>query len=178
MRFHKKIEKKMREKKWEENYIARTLEILRHAHKNKHPFIKFLDKTLIWFALGISILGNFVISISLAPMILMLPSVVVIMIAIVLGLCFGLLIDIFIRDIDYVTHHHYIIASIFLPAIALINIYVVSNILGTLETIDNFRKVFPNFNLLDLKIAIFLYLISFLLPHMVFKIMEYFENVQ
>ncbi|MBT3464417.1 hypothetical protein HOD20_07110 [archaeon] len=175
MKLHHRIKKRMKEKNWEDNYINKTLEILHIADKKKHPFLKWLDKAMVWFALFISIIGNLLVSLALGPMVLILPLWVIILMSIILGICFGALVDMLIRDIEYITHHHYIIASVFLPIIALINIFVVTKSLMWLSTLGRFNELFPNFHINDIKIIFPIYLVSFLIPHTIYKIIEKIE---
>ena len=58
------IKKYLSEKGWKKSDINKTLRIIEHAKKNKHPQIKVLDKLVYWFSLLIAILGNLLISVS------------------------------------------------------------------------------------------------------------------
>ena len=175
MKLHHRIKKRMKENNWEDNYIEKTLEILHIAENKKRPFLKWLDKTLIWFALLLSLIGNFIVSLVLGPMILILPLWVIIVMSIVLGICFGSLVDVLIRDIEHVTHHHYILAGIALPLIAVFNVIFVTKSLLFLSSLNKFNELFPTFHIEGVKIIFPIYLISFLIPHSIYKILERIE---
>jgi hypothetical protein len=68
--------------------------------------------------------GNFIISISLIPLLLALKSFQLYGSVIIIGLSFGLLFELLIRTIEMQAKHH-VFLSIIIPIIAVVNVFVI-----------------------------------------------------
>lgn len=166
MKLRKRLITKMKLKGWEPHFVNKTLEILEKAEKDKGTFIVFLDKSMYWFGLVVSLLGNFVISFALIPIYLFTPLYVVLPVTLLFALCFGFLIDLFIRDIDYIGTKHYIIAGLFLPLIAIFNMVLTKKFINDVSTVLLVNQ--PNTYIIGST-----YLISFLKPHLLRSFLEH-----
>ena len=121
------IKKYLSEKGWKKSDINKTLRIIEHAKKNKHPQIKVLDKLVYWFSLLIAIIGNLLISVSLIPLLLIFRGPELYFITVILGFSFGLLFELLVRTIEHLKTHHHIFLGIIIPILAVINFTIILN---------------------------------------------------
>ncbi|MBN2421758.1 hypothetical protein JXB41_00905 [Candidatus Woesearchaeota archaeon] len=167
---HHVLKKKLEKKGWHEKHISHAIETFIKAEEKKHPMLVKLDRNLGWIALLVSIVINLVVAFALIPLYLTMPTILVIVCIFFFGTCFGLLIDIFIRETDYFLYHHYIIAGIFIPAVSIITVYY------TLRLSNIISVYFPAAKSHNLFIVVFTYMISFSLPHIIYKYFEIKET--
>ncbi len=119
------------------------------------------NRILYWMSLLVLTISNFVISIVLIPFLLTINNYFLYIIIILLGIIFGSLFELLIEDIEHLNKKHHAIALIFIPAIAIINIFVTVNIANN---INQFLK----FNIIHEPIIISaIYVISFLTPYII-----------
>lgn len=122
---------RLRQKGWDVADIAHASQILNDS-EHKVGNIKFLDAILYWAALLVAILGNMVLSIVLIPFLLALHGLILYTVIITLGIAFGVLFDMLIRDIDTIGTHHHIMAGLFIPSLAIINVIYMTNFANSL----------------------------------------------
>jgi hypothetical protein len=157
------LKERLAEKGWSKSEINKTLRIIENAKKNKHPIIKILDSAVYWFSLMVAIVGNFMISIALIPMLLALKSIQLYVVIITLALSFGLLFELLIRTIELRTSHH-VFLGILIPIIALLNfifIVLVSNRIEVIISVGNHQN--------PILVGIW-YSIAFMLPYSFYQI--------
>jgi len=150
-------------KGWARQEARRTSYILATAHEAKTPILKFFDSLVYWTALGIAILGNFVLSIVLIPFLLILSGLSLYFALLLIGLAFGALLDFLLRIIERIGRQD-IIAEIFIPAIALINVYIMTNLANVLAL-----KIQLPLGVHNPLLVSVTYVIAFTLPHFFFK---------
>ncbi|MFH0875974.1 MAG: hypothetical protein V1859_08605 [archaeon] len=167
---HHTLRKNLAKKRWHENDISHALSAFSLAKEKKTRFMSFLDKSFAWFTLLVVIVINFVVLFSLIPVYLIMPLNFVALCIFVIGLCFGLLIDIVIKDIEHFTHHHYIIAGLVLPILSVTTLFYTFNLIMPISALFNVKPV-HNIALLSA-----LYLISYVAPHVTYKIIEFKER--
>ena len=124
---------RLKEKGWTQKEINKALRILGGSKKSKSKTILLLDKIVYWFALILAIVGNIILSVVLIPFLLALKNIHLYPVIIVIAFSFGLLFSILLRDIDGLDKRHHVIAGIFLPCLALINVYVMVNLANYLD---------------------------------------------
>jgi hypothetical protein len=149
------------EKGWNKNNINKTIKIIEKAKKNKHPKIKILDKAVYWFSLMLALIGNFIISLALIPVLLILKGAQLYTVVITLGLAFGLLFELLVRSIENLETKHYLFLGIVIPIIAVINFIIVSSNMKNFIGIEN-----PQ----DPTITGSIYAIAFILPYIVYQV--------
>lgn len=110
------------QKGWPSEEVDYTLSVFNSGEEGKSRIMKILENIVYWVAIIIAILGNMIIAVVLIPFFLVLPAFFLYFIVIILGLGFGLLYEILIRDIERVTGREMIIESIFIPSLALISV--------------------------------------------------------
>ncbi len=160
----KNIKKRLAEKGWSKRDINKTIKLIEKAKKNKHPKIKILDKAVYWFSLILAIIGNFIISIALIPVLLALKGIQLYIVIITIGLAFGLLFELLIRSIEHLKTKHHIFLSIIVPLIAIINFIIIVLLSNTIEKIIKIENLHNPFS-----IGI-VYAIAFILPFAIYQI--------
>jgi len=152
---------------WSTTDIAKTQKILAGAEQVKSPFIKTLDSLIYWVALLIAITGNFILSVVLVPFMLILSGYMLYLTIFVVGISFGSLFTIIFGYLRKLETTHHIIAGIFIPAIAMINIYIITNLSNKLIEILELNTIKHD----PLSIS-FTYIISFVAPYLYIRYRE------
>lgn len=148
---------------WSQQDIRKATTILQEAPAKRSPWIRVLDSILYWVLLGVAILANFIISIVLVPFLLVLTGPLLYGALFFLGLVFGTMLDVVVRETEYLQKKHVIVAEVLIPAIALINIYMITRLSNKLAAIMEL----PGSNNSPLYVAL-VYVIAFALPHFIY----------
>src|SRR3989338_4234439 len=98
----------MKDIKWTKSEVERAVRILKESEDKKPKGIKILDKSVYWIVLIVVVLGNMAVSIMLIPILLALRSFMLYLVIAVLGISFGFLFDMLIRDMNLDKKHHVI----------------------------------------------------------------------
>ncbi|MBI4149116.1 hypothetical protein HY491_01590 [Candidatus Woesearchaeota archaeon] len=87
-----------------------------------------LNRIVYWTALLVAIVGNVIISAALIPFLIVLRDFPLTLVIFTLGLTFGMLFNQLIQDIEFVDRSHHIIAGIFIPGLAVVNIFIMTRL--------------------------------------------------
>lgn len=155
--------KRLEKRGWENNEISRAVRILQAAKRNKTKEVIFLERHIYWILLLVLIASNFAISVALAIPLMILRGAPLYLIVAVLGLIFGLLFELVIRGIEHLESSHHLALVFFIPVIALVNIFVVSNIS------NNLAGKFGLHNTQNPITISLIYAISFVLPYIFYR---------
>jgi len=158
------IKKRLKQKGWKKKDIDKTVKIIQKAKENKHPHIKTLDNAVYWISLLVAIIGNFLISISLIPVLLILRSFPLYLTIITLGASFGLLFELLIRSIEHLETKHHLLLGILIPIIAIINVVIIVLISNRIEAILNIQ------NLQNPLLVGSVYAIAFIFPFTIYHV--------
>ena len=148
---------------WTKKEIEKAAKIIAKAKEKKSKGIAILDSMVYWLALAIAVIGNIIISITLIPILLALKTAFLYVIIITIGISFGLLFEIIIRDIENLEAKHHLIISFIIPLIAIANLIIITNYASKLEAI--LRLSNPHANIL---VAI-AYTIAFISPYVFYQ---------
>jgi hypothetical protein len=159
-----RIKEKLKKRGWTKREIDKTLKIVREAKKNKHPAIKFLDKTVYWISLTVAIISNFIISIALIPFLLTLNYFQLYLVIVTIGFGFGLLFELLIRSITHLRTKHHLFFGFLIPLIAIINVFIITNISNNLEKMLLIRNIHNPF-----AVSI-VYAVAFIMPYAVYHL--------
>ncbi len=151
----------MIERKWDKPEVEKAVRILKEAETEKTKAIKNLDKSIYWIVIIVVILGNIAASVMLIPVLLVLKSYTLYAIIALLGVCFGLLFDILVRDMENMANTRKVIAIFYVPILAIINLYIITVITNSLEI-----TLRLNNDQHSLLLVGFTYAISFILPYL------------
>lgn len=168
------LKKKLTEKGWTTKEIEHTMDILERPDTDirSKEYRRRMNPLIYWIALLVAIIGNFIVSVILIPFLLVLQGVILYSIIILLGIVFGALFSLLLRDIERASaQKNMVIGWIFIPAIAAINIYVVANISNELKEILIKSAIIQN----PLTISI-TYVAAFILPYVAAQIYLSMKN--
>ena len=157
--FVKSLQKSLLKKKWHKEEISKALRTLERT-KPKH-----LDSAVFLIAIIVSVIGNFLISISLLPLLLLADGVGLALILILVGICFGILFESLICGLGKTSKHHHVISGIFIPVIALLNTVLIINLSNKFINVMHISAS-PHFLSLSL-----VYVFASMIPFTVHKIM-------
>jgi hypothetical protein len=155
------LETRMETKGWQPKEIEKTVTILEQAPQKRSDWVRFLDVILYWAIFAVSILANFIVSIVLVPLLLTITDAWLYAAIAVIALTFGSMLEVIIRETEWLQKRHYVIAEVFIPAIALINIYIIVQLSNRLAVILKL----PGSNQSPLLIGA-IYVLCFSLPHL------------
>jgi len=151
---------RLREKGWTQEEIDHAVAILDESKKHKPKFTMVLDQLVYWVALILAIVGNIALSVVLIPFLLVLNNIQLYIFVVILASSFGLLFSQLLKDIQGLDKKHHVIAGIFIPALALINVYVMVNLANFLDKIFKLSKVEHNPVLISI-----VYVVFFIFPY-------------
>ncbi len=109
-------------KEWSSDFAARTEQILNSAQKAKSRWMRFIDSSLYWILLFIAIIGNFIISVVLVPFLLTFKGAPLYFTLFFVGITFGWMFSFILHNLEQLKNKQHIVASVFIPALALINV--------------------------------------------------------
>lgn len=109
---------KLFSKGWSEEEIKKAQKILSEQKPSKGAFFIAM---LYWLFLFLAIGANLVVSAVLFPLLIISRSNVLYLLIIFLGVVFGLLFSFILKELEAIQSQDHIIAGVFIPAIALIN---------------------------------------------------------
>jgi len=161
------ITENLRKKGWSEEEIKRVSRILDESPERKSSTIAIIDKVAYWTGLFLAIIGNFVISVLLIPFLILMKSFYLYLALIFLGIVFGWVFSILLQDIESIKAGQHIIAWLFIPAIAIINVYVITNLSNH---IANLMEIKTGIHEAPLVSAV--YVFSFMFPYALSKLLK------
>ncbi|MDO8661237.1 MAG: hypothetical protein Q7K43_05070, partial [Candidatus Woesearchaeota archaeon] len=129
------------------------------------PIIHFLDNTVYWTGVGLAILANFLLSVALIPFLLAIKGVWLYLAIIFIALSFGTVLDAVLRMVQRISQQQ-VIAELFIPVLALINIYVIAGLTNTLSAKIGLNTVH---NAWMISVV---YVVAFSLPHFVVRLLK------
>jgi hypothetical protein len=159
------LQNAMQKKGWPPKDIEKTVGILKEAPKRKSDWIKFLDAALYWGIFAIAILANLIVSIVLVPILLTITDIWLYFTIAFIAATFGVMFEVVIRETEGLQKKKYVIAEIFIPAIALVNVYIIVQLSNMLAAVLKL----PGANQSALLVG-FLYVLCFSLPHVIWLV--------
>lgn len=167
------IEQRLAEKGWSKDEINKAASIL---HGKEDPgqiyFQKQMNPVVYWLTLIIAIVANMVISVVLIPFMLAIESAYTLYLVVgLLALAFGFFFNLLLTDIEQVDPKHHVIAGIFIPALAVINIMIVINVTSVLDKVLLGAQFAHN----SIMIAA-VYVIAFIAPYIISKLIDYIQT--
>ena len=127
-----------------------------------------LGEILFWTFLFITIIGNFIISVVLVPILLVMSKIYLYLIITFIGFSFGFVINSIIKSIEKIERRHHIIAGLLIPVLALINVVIFTKLSNDLIKLMDLKT--PQHNPIILAI---IYVIAFTLPYLVGQYLKF-----
>jgi len=106
------------------DFALKTEKIIRDAEVSKPSWVRNIDVALYWVFLFLVIIGNFVVSVVLVPFFLVFSGIALYFSLFFVGLSFGWLFGFILDSLERMQTRQHIIWSIFIPALALINVAI------------------------------------------------------
>lgn len=131
---------------------------LEYKKQDYTQYSKNAARILYWLVILMLTICNFLIFIILIPFVLILRSTHLFLVVGAIGLVFGFIFSFLINDIEHLEPKHHRFAAGFIPAIGIINIFILINI-------EQFLRGFYFYRNVDKFYASFVYLIMFMLPY-------------
>ncbi|MBN1544738.1 hypothetical protein JW898_04725 [Candidatus Woesearchaeota archaeon] len=165
----KSLHHRLLEKGWSEEEIERTMHLMYSDQKmEKHAhFVSATHPVIYWIGLVVAIVGNLLVAVTLIPFLMILNSTQLYAILGIVGFVFGSMFNLIIKDIEHVDQTHHVVAGVFIPAIALITVYVMASVA------NRFNEVINNSNPHNAAVLSVVYLITFSAPYFVYKIRDF-----
>ncbi|MFC1691358.1 hypothetical protein ACFL0W_04205 [Nanoarchaeota archaeon] len=155
------LQYKLQQKGWSQAEINQTIGILNDRHQQNHPghALGALAPFLYWVALFVAILANFVASLILLPLFIVTDKLVLYFFIAVLAGVSGTLFEVLLKDIEFLDIKHHVVVSVFLPAMAFINVFF---ILYMARIIDDIIRLELAHNYMTISVV---YVIGFMAPY-------------
>jgi len=141
---------------WTKKDIKKAVKILSDAKKKKSGFVKSLDKVIYWFSLVVAVIGNLLVAVGIAPVLITFNSPYTYPIIAVIALSFGLLFELVIRDIEHLERGHHVVISLIIPFFAVISFFIIVLITNNLKIVSRFDPVIMGLT----------YAVAFLFPYL------------
>lgn len=167
------LKEKLKAKGWSDQEIDQASSIMQGFESQRRARAIKESPLVYWTALLVAIIGNIILSVVLIPFMIVLKGPILYLMVAVLALMFGTLFNILLRDIESIDREHHVIASVFIPALALVNIYVVVSITGPIKTFLTGSPLVDNPWGLSI-----VYVVAFVLPYILNKIYDILRRKQ
>lgn len=156
--------RELAKKGWSEKEIQKTVGILQRAREKKTFTLKFLEGLLLYVTLTVFVIGNFIMSVVLVPFLILMKGIWLYLTVMLFAFTFGILFTITINYIEKLTPKKHIVVGLFIPAIALINIYIIVYFANKLEILLQL-PVIPHSPVLIGIAYVFAFIIPYLTQH-------------
>lgn len=153
-------------KGWQPHHIERAVAVLQSSASVKPEGVRFLDSIIYWIALALAVLGNFALSIALIPVLLAFNDIALFVSTAIAAVLFGTVLDFILKEIEHLRKSHLIIPELFIPTIALINVYIITNLSNDVAII---LKLPTTHNPVTVSL---IYMFCFIIPHFVLQWMR------
>ena len=162
------LTQRLKQKGWSDDDIYKAIAIIERGKERKPKKSSFFDSIMYWLVLLVALIGNFIISIILIPFLVAMHGISLYTIIIVIGFAFGAFFDLLIRDIEKIQNKDVIIAGIFLPLLALINVILMVNFSNDLQEVIGLTNIQHSPIIVGA-----VYVIAFILPYIIRSLFLY-----
>ena len=120
---------------WTPEEAAKTQAILAKAEAKKSPFVRTIDALLYWVLLLLAILANFVLSVVLAPALLVITGPFLYFLLFIAGATFGWLFGFILHSLERLQPTQHVIAGIAVPVLAFLNVVIIATLTNKLASL-------------------------------------------
>jgi hypothetical protein len=128
----KVLHHRLKAKGWTDKEIKNLKKIMKRADEKKSLGVFFSERIVYWIALALTIIATFFFSLILIPLIMGASTGFVYLTTLLMGICFGALFVVILKDIEHLSAKHHIAQSIILPLTAVVNIVLIVNLANRL----------------------------------------------
>ena len=155
-----KTAERMKEKGWSDDEVHQLMNIL--YHKKLHLLSpQTMARIVYWAAMLLSIAGNFIVAVALVPVFWVLPDWALFFVLVLVGISFGALFNILIKDIELIDPKHRILGGLFLPSVGVIFMYIMVNLSNKVSS----KIAIPLFVEHSAWIVSIVYILAFMAPY-------------
>src|SRR3989344_3143247 len=126
----------LQQKGWSDQDVRHAEVVLERSEKSD----VFFSRIVFWTALVVIILGNFMASLLLIPFLVVFNTTMLYVVTVFLGGAIGFLYNFLINDVEHLETKHHLFATILIPLIAIINIFLVVIVSNTLISESNLKN--------------------------------------
>lgn len=149
--------------------IETIAEIIVKAQEKKTAKIKFLDVLAYWALLAVAIIGNGLVSFTLAPFIIITNNFLLYIVLIILGAALGVMFATVVKSLEIQLHHHTLILFL-VPVLAFISFFGITLVTNSVATTYNIQ-IQHN----PATVSIF-YLVAFIAPYLNMLFTKFIKN--
>jgi len=157
--------KRMKKKGWNDEEIDKTLKMLSKYDKHAEYNVSS-NRIIYWTVLLVLTISNFLVAVFLIPILLAISTIKFYFLIAALAFIFGLFFDLLIRDIEHLKTKHHVFAAVFMPVMAVLNLFVM---IGVTNKLVDILKIGQHE---DPIFASFIYVFVFMLPYVINTIRE------
>ena len=157
-------------KGWSRNEIDHAMRVLHRGSELKSRTARVFESMLYWLALVLAILMSFLMAVLLVPLLMISSGIWSGLALIAFGVSFGFLFEWLHCRLETITEKRYLLAGIFLPAIAIINVYIVTRLSNTLSTLVTAYNPDVYVAIHSPMVVSAVFLISFIAPYLFHKV--------
>ena len=157
----------LQQKGWSDQEVHHAQAVLERSEKSD----VFFSRMVFWTALMVILLGNFMASLLLIPFLVVFNAAIVYTLAIFLGGAIGFLYNFLINDVEHLEAKHHLLATIIIPLIAIINIFLVVAVSNQLISESNLKN-----DVHSPLITALIFAIALLLPYTIDRVHQYLQN--
>lgn len=144
-----------------------------YEKNRKEDVASSLAGVIFWISLFAAIIGNFIISVILVPFLIMLEDKATLyVIVMIMGIVFGALFNFLLSDIQKLDEKHHVMSGVVIPALAVINVYIMVNVS---KTVGEIVSITVNQNALVISI---IYVAMFIVPYLITAIFKNYKVVK
>ncbi len=167
MPISEKLKKTLEEKGWETKDIEKAMNIMQKSPTYDKKRASKISTLLYWMTLILIIVGNLLLSVVLVPFLLVMDGFVLYLMIFIVALIWGLLFNIVLKDIEELDVKNHIIAGIFIPFIAVFNVYIIASLSNQVERALDITQIQHNPAIIGA-----VYVFAFMIPFLITKIKE------
>jgi hypothetical protein len=167
MPISEKLKKTLEEKGWETKDIEKAMNIMENSPTYNKEKESKIGAILYWMTLFLIIIGNLLLSVVLVPILLVMTGFTLYLMVASVALVWGLLFNVVLRDIQEINTSQHIIAEIFIPFIAIFNVYIIANLASGVEKVLKLSQLNQNPAIIG-----GIYVFAFMLPFLFTRIKD------
>jgi hypothetical protein len=117
---------RLQAKGWSEEEIQHAQGVLLEAEAKKHPRLIFLEKAMYWILLLVVLIGSIIGMWMLLPFLAILNTWGAVLLIFIIGVVFGSISSILIKDVENLEIHHHLWISLIIPISAIITSIIIT----------------------------------------------------
>jgi len=160
------LKKRMRKKGWSSKDLKHLDKKTEEVRKKRDSAYYLIEMFLYWFVLVFAILCSLIISFVLIFFFVLLKPIGVYVLTGIIGVMFGMLFEVLLRNIDWIETKHHFFGGVILAAIVLLNLMIFSSAFTERVILFSLVRIPAYGNLIIGTV----YCISFFVPFVIHKV--------